>query len=971
MLKTLDSAPLKSKVEAFEKDLRKRVRGDLHLDEMSRGLYATDASIYQKFPLAVFLPLDEEDVKAAVKTASEHEIPILPRGGGTSLGGQAVGAALVMDFSKYMNKLLELNLEEGWVRVQPGIVRDELNEMIAKHGLHLSIDPSTANRANVGGMIGNNSSGTKSIIYGKMVDQMLESKVLLANGEVMECKELSPDEYEEKKRGDTREALIYTEFQKIVEENREEIDKRYPKIMRRVQGYNLDEFHKTERWNLSKLITGSEGTLALLLEAKVKLQPLPKEKILCVGHYSELLESIKAVPGMVKHQPSAVEILDHGVIELARKNLDMAPLCSFIEGDPAAILIVEFFGDDKDEIIRRAEGMVKDLESQGLGYAYPLFTEADEQERIWTLRKNGLGLMLGMKGERKPIPFIEDAAVPVEVLPEYIDQVLKICEKHEAPVIMYAHASVGLIHVRPILDLRRQDDIDRMKGVADDTFALVKSFGGSWSGEHGDGRVRSAYIEPFFGTQIYRQFQEIKNLFDPQGLMNPGNIIDAVAIDQNLRFGTDYRTSEHKEYFKFRDDGNFFEAVHMCNGVGACRKKNVGTMCPSYMATLDEEHSTRGRANALRLAMSGQLGPDGKTSERLHDVLDLCLSCKACKSECPSNVDMAKLKSEFLQGYYDKHGLKLADRLIAASAKAAKFNSGLLAPLVNAVQRTFIFRKVLEWVAGIDARRKLPSYTREPFPKWFYRHHQSNGKGIKSKRVVLFDDTYINYHEPNIGRAATELLESCGYEVILAQAGCCQRPRISHGLLKLANRDGLKTLRALDKFIKEGLEVVVCEPSCATALTDDLPDLIDDEELGIRIAEHVTMIDVFIAREIKAGNISPKFNSPSKDILIHGHCHQKAIFSTNAMKDVLGRIKGLTVREINSGCCGMAGAFGYEKKHYDLSQKIGGDRLYPAIRDRDENTTVVACGFSCRHQLLDAFGFKPKHWVEVVKADNR
>ncbi len=967
MLKPLEATQLDSKVKAFEIELRKSVRGDLYTDEMSRGLYATDASIYQMFPVAVFLPLDEEDVKTAVKIAFEHRIPILPRGGGTSLGGQTVGAALVLDFSKYMNKLLELNVDECWVRVQPGIVRDELNVMLADHGLHLSIDPATANRANVGGMIGNNSSGTKSIIYGKMVDQVIEAKVLLANGEVMEYKELSPEEYEEKKKGDTREALIYTEFQKIVRDNREEIERRYPKILRRVQGYNLDEFHKSKRWNLAKLITGSEGTLITLLEAKVKVQPVPKEKILCVAHYADLIESIKAVPWIVKHQPSAVEILTGGVIKLARDNHNLAPLCSFIEGSPAAVLIVEFFGDDKEELLQHAKEMAKDLTGKELGYNYPIFSDADDQERIWTVRKNSLGCMLGMKGERKPLPFIEDAAVPVEVLPEYIEKVLKICEKHETPVIMYAHASVGLIHVRPILDLRKQADIDRMKGIADDTFALVKSYGGSWCGEHGDGRVRSAYLERYFGVEIYQQFKEIKYLFDPQGLMNPGNIVDALPIDHNLRFGTNYKLNRHKENFKFRDDGNFFEAVHMCNGVGACRKKNVGTMCPSYMATLDEEHTTRGRANALRLAMSGQLGPDGMTSERLHDVLDLCLSCKACKSECPSNVDMAKLKSEFLQGYYDKHGLKIIDKLIAASSKAAKFNSGLLAPFVNYIQRTYIFRKAFEWLTGIDARRKLPAYAREPFPKWFQTNKKSNGKENKIKRVVLFDDTYINYHEPHIGRAATELLESCGYEVILAQAGCCQRPRISHGLLKLAKDDGLKTLRKLDEFIKDDLDIVVCEPSCATAMIDDLTDLIDDEELGKRIKEHVTMIDIFISREIKKGNISPKFVSNSKDILIHGHCHQKAIFSTSAMKDVLGYIDGIKVNEINSGCCGMAGAFGYEKKHYDLSQKIGGERLYPAIHNRDDGATVVACGFSCRHQILDAFDFTPKHWVEVVR----
>ena len=951
--------------QSMVQELKNAIKGDVLFDEYSLGMYATDASIYQIKPLAVVLPKDESDVKKAVEIARKRGVKILPRGGGTSLAGQTVAEALILDFSKYMNKILELNVAERWVRVEPGLVRDELNEELSKHGLHFAPDPATSSRANVGGMVGNNSSGTKSILYGKTVDHILAAKVLLADGTELLLESLSPEAYREKTQNQTREGEIYRKFREIIRDNAEEIKLKFPKVMRRVGGYNLDEFVYTDCWNLAKLVTGSEGTLAVTLEVKLNLEPLPKYKSVAVVHFDELLDAITAVQPMLFYHPSAVEILDRTVLHLSAENLTARQHCHFIEGDPAAILIVEFYGHTLEEVMDRPSKMIAELKQLGLGYAYPLFAEGKSYDDVWIVRKKGLGLMLGIKGEKKPLPFIEDAAIPVEVLPEYIDKVLKICAKHHTEVSMYAHASVGVIHVRPILDLRSEEDITNLKNIADETFELVMAYGGSWCGEHGDGLVRSAYNERFFGTQIYAAFKQTKQLFDPENLMNPGKIVDAQTIEKNLRYGAEYKDREVKTEFQYRSENSFREAVHMCSGVGECRKILGGTMCPSFKATRDEEHSTRGRANALRLAMSGQLDRDGLTSKRLHQVMDLCLSCKACKSECPSNVDMAKMKSDIAQLYYDEHGISIRDRLIRDSAKAAARLAGPFSSLVNAIQKTKAFRYLLEKTAGFDSRRSLPAYTAEPFFKWFARN--GNNGFTSGKKVVLFADTYLNFHEPQIGVSALQLLNSCGYEVILANVGCCQRPKISHGFLREAKKEGLKTVLGLKHFMDQGLKIVVCEPSCASALNDDLPDLIEDKFLAAQLKENVLMIDVFLANEVKAGNLNLELESMEGDLLIHGHCHQKALYGTQASKTLFGKTDHL-VGEIPSGCCGMAGSFGYEKEHYEISEKIGESILFPTVRAKEENATVVANGFSCRHQIEHFTGVKPKHWVEVVRA---
>ncbi len=950
--------------DAFISSLRKELEGEVLNDAYTLGMYATDASIYQLKPVVVVIPKDESDVKKAVVIANEHKISILPRGGGTSLAGQSVGKSMILDFSKHINNVLEINEKERWVRVQPGKVRDELNAELAKYNLHFAPDPATTSRANVGGMVGNNSSGMKSILYGKTVDHVLEARILLADGTECHLQELSAAEYESKANSGGREGEIYSQFKSIVEKNGEEVTKRFPKIMRRVGGYNLDEFVGKEKWNLAKLVTGSEGTLAVTLELKLNLEPLPKHKTVCALHFNSFLDAIGTVGDILKYKPAAVEIIDETVINLSRENLTTKSYCHFIKDNPAAILLVEFYDDDLDRVMQRTQQMADDLKQKGKGYAYPIYGEGKEYNEVLLVRKKGLGLMMGMTGGPKPLAFIEDAAVPVEHLPAYIDQVVKICEKYGTHAAMYAHASVGLIHVRPILDLRKQEDIEKMKSIANETFDLVVKYGGSWSGEHGDGMVRSPFNERFFGSQLYNAFREVKKVFDPDNLMNPGKIVEAEPMDVNLKYGGNYKDQEIASQFHYKAEGNFSESVHMCTGVGECRKTIGGTMCPSFKATRDEEHSTRGRANALRMAMSNQLDDQGLASPRLHKALDLCLSCKACKSECPSNVDMAKMKSDVLQLYYDKHGTKLRDKMIRDSAKASSRLSGMFSGIVNGIQHSSLFRSALDSISGFDKRRILPDYASEPFYKWFDKHGVNQPK--QDKQVVLFADTYLNFHEPNIGISAFELLKACGYEVLLANVGCCQRPKISHGFLREAKKEGQKTLDKLKVYLSKGLNVVVCEPSCASALNEDLPDLIDNAELATQLKGQVMMIDVFLDREIESGRLKHKLQLVEGDISIHGHCHQKALYGTEAMKKTI-QPSGHQVEEIPSGCCGMAGSFGYEKEHYDLSEKIGESILFPKVRALKEGTTLVANGFSCRHQIEHFTGVKPKHWVEVVK----
>jgi FAD/FMN-containing dehydrogenase/Fe-S oxidoreductase len=999
--------------------LRAEVRGDVLDDPLSLGLYATDASFYQITPLAVVVPRNRAALVRAVRIAAEAGAPILPRGGGTSLAGQTVNRAVVLDCSKYMNRLLELNVEEGWARVEPGIVRDELNALLKPHALQFAPDPASGNRANVGGMIATNAAGMRSIRHGMTIDHVLAVDLALSTGEILNLKSLTDAEMNAKCKLRDREGEIYRGFRKIIEANRDEIDARYPKVKRRSGGYAFDAFLSTPPWEMARLVTGSEGTLGVILEARVKLVSVPNYSGMVVVHFTSLREALRAVAPIVGHGPTAVELIDSVIIDVARDNWLTRRLCGFMEGNPRALLVVEDQGASRGEVEPRLDAVIADLRARGLGFAYPKLINDAAQNDVWVMRKNGEALMNSISGDAKPIGFVEDAAVPLEVLPDYIDDVLAICERHGQRVSLYAHASVGLIHVRPMLDLHTRAGLDEMKSLAEEIFRRVVHYKGAWSGEHGDGIVRGGFNERYFGPKLYAAFRELKRLFDPPGLMNPGKVIDTPPMDENQRYGPAYRVSAPATMFHYREQGGFRTAVENCTGVGVCRATLAGVMCPSYRATRDEEHSTRGRANALRLAITGQL-PGGLASDRLHEALDLCLSCKACKSECPTNVDMARLKAEALHARHGERGARLRDRIFRDAARAGRLAAGPHAPLVNAMMTLRPVRAAMDRWFGLEARRALPTYARERLSTWFARRAVGRGydptlaSAGARPHVALFCDTFIEYHEPHVGRAAVEVLEAAGYEVVLARAGCCQRPAISKGFLDVARREGERTMRALDALTgpqnskletrnsELGLPILVIEPSCASALADDLPDLIEDETLGRRVAARVKPIDQFLEEELAAGRCTLpwrvpifKFQVSSSErrsvthagdsrkefdnsqletrnlrlgtILLHGHCHQKALFGTAPTLALLSRIPGAEVRELETGCCGMAGSFGYEKEHYDLSLKIAADRLLPALREAPEGASVAACGFSCRHQIADLAHRPARHAIELVR----
>ena len=665
-----------STLSQLRSELGRKIKGDLLWDDMSRALFSTDASIYQQTPIGVVLVKDATDILQAVRTGVKYGTQILPRGGGTSLAGQTVTRGLVIDDSKYMTSVLETNREERWARIQPGIILDNLNHALQSEGLFFAPDVATSSRATVGGMMGNNSAGTRSVRYGHTVEHVLEMEIVLSSGEQLHLEELNKEELEAKCRQSDREGEIYRTVRDIVSRNREEIVRRFPDLPRRVAGYNLNKLLDEEHFNLASLVVGSEGTLAFVTEARVNLEVVPSHRMICVLHYDSLITSIDAVKHILRYRPTAVEIIDRYGLELALANPEAARLVKqFVQGDPDAVLMVEFSGHTQEEIRDSFRQLQNDPQLSRMHYHIFEAWEDHQQAWVWGVRKNALGLLLGMKGDGKPLPFIEDSCVPVEHLSSYIREVLDLCKELGRPAAMYAHASVGVIHVRPILNLKQEEDVRILKEISERTFKLVQKYGGAFSGEHGDGLVRSYSNPEFYGEQLMQAFREVKKVFDPRGLMNPGKILESHDIVTDLRIHPDYVPSVPPTHFHFRKDRGFDRAVEMCTGVGHCRKTLGGTMCPSYIATRDEEHSTRGRANALRMAMSGQLGTDSLTSKRLYDVLDLCLECKACKTECPSNVDMARLKAEFLSGYYEKHGVPFGKRLVAGTRKAAEMGS--------------------------------------------------------------------------------------------------------------------------------------------------------------------------------------------------------------------------------------------------------------------------------------------------------
>lgn len=952
----------------LEQELQRKLRGEVAFDDMTRHIYSTDASLYEIQPLGVITPRDENDVIQTLRTAAKYDVAILPRGGGTSLAGQTVGEALVLDCSKHMTAVREVNVEERWARVEPGIVRDVLNAQLKPLGLHFTPDVATSSRATVGGMIGNNSAGTHSIVYGKTVDQVIALRALLADGEIAEFKALAPEEYEKKCNQEDLEGNLYREVRRLVNANAEEIRARFPQVMRRAGGYNVDLLLDEEHWNLAKIVCGCEGTLAFVTEAKIRLEPLPKATALLMAHFRDNFEAVAAVESMLKYNPAAVELLDSPILRLAVQNLEVRKYCTFVEGEPEALLMIEFFGDTPEEVMARLEPAHAELVQQHRAYACTRALSAKEQANVWHVRKASLGLLQGLKSDFKPTEFIEDAAVPIAVLPQYLREVVDLVHRHEREVTMYAHVSVGLTHVRPFLNLKQAEDVKIMRSISEGVLDLVLKYGGMMSGEHGDGLVRSYLNEKFFGPKLYQAFREIKRAFDPQGRLNPGKIVDAQGIEENLRIAqhvNGHAAHEPHTHFHYLEDRGFTRAVEMCTGVGECRKVLGGTMCPSYMVTRDEEHSTRGRANALRAAMTGKLGTQSWGDKRLYEVFELCLACKGCKAECPSNVDMAKLKYEFLAHYYDEHTIPFATYLFAHPEVLGKL-AAPFAGLVNRALQNAGVRKLLQVTLGIDARRTLPTYASETFARWFGKHAAQYGVDDARPRVALFNDTFMNYHEPEIGIAAVRVLEAMGYRVVLAQAGCCGRALISNGLLRTARRRAETIVERLAELAERNIPVVGCEPSCVSAIKEDYLDLVRDLPKAKRVAENFFLIEEFIARNWDEQKHAARFKPLQGEVLYHGHCHLKSLFGTATSKEALTQVAGCNVHEVDSGCCGMAGAFGYEKKHYEISMKIGEQRLFKQVNDTPNEQRLAANGFSCRHQIEHGTGRKAKHAIEIL-----
>ena len=946
-------------------ELNLQVQGEVRFDKMSRALWSTDASIYQIEPVGVVLPKTKDDIIAVLETAQKYGVSVLPRGGGTSLAGQTVGESIVLDFSRYMRDVVEINPEEGWVRTQPGIILDELNRILAPHNVLFAPDPSTSSRGNVGGALGNNSCGAHSIMWGKTVDNVHELDVILSNGDTTTFGQLSGDSLEAKMRGSGFEGDIYRSLFEIGEGNRDEILSRYPKIQRRVSGYNLDEFVSGSNFNMARFVVGSEGTLVTITEAKLRVVPVPKYKGLAVLHCMELIESMEATVAALDLDPSAIELIGSMIIRQAQSNLSYSRITDFIEGEPEALLAIELVANSEKELAHKFDLLKEMISKGGWGYSLVWLTKDADQEKVWDVRKAGLGLMMNVPGDAKPLPFVEDTAVSPHVLPDFVRRFDSIVRKHGTEAGYYGHASVGCLHIRPLINLKNQEGIDRMVAISDEISDLVLEFGGSMSGEHGDGLVRSGYNEKMFGSQIYQAFRDVKTAFDPKKIMNPGKIVDSPPMTDNLRYGSTYGTLSPQTGFAFAEEGSFATAIEMCNGQGACRKVHGGTMCPSYMATRDEEHSTRGRANALRAAMSGAISTDMLTSERLYQVMDLCLECKACKAECPSNVDMAKLKYEFLNIYHQENGYGLNNRFFGNVDLLSKMGA-FFAPISNWMMNTSFSKQLLEKTIGIDKRRQLPNFAPQTFQQWFRSRVDTETPKNPKGMVVLFPDTTTNYNHPELGIATVNILEKLGYEVILPNSRCCGRPMLSNGMMSQAKANVDFNISSIYPFVEKGAKLVGIEPSCALGFISDFSDLASEPEKAKEISENTMLIEDFFLYATKEEDF--QFTNPPQNqkVVFHGHCHQKALVGTTSAMEVLKTIPGLEPVEIKSGCCGMAGSFGFYKDHFDISMQIGEDTLFPAIREENDDVIVVSEGVSCRQQIEQGTQRKTKHLVEVL-----
>ncbi|MBK6966863.1 MAG: FAD-binding protein [Bacteroidales bacterium] len=958
-------------------ELRTRLKGDLFTGDSMRILYATDASAYRELPAAVCRPKDEDDLKELIAFSVKTKLPLIPRTAGTSLAGQVVGNGLVADVSKYMTRVLELNVEEHWVRVQPGVVLDELNKMLEPHGLFFGPETSTSNRCMVGGMVGNNSCGSHSLVYGSTRDHTLEIKALLSDGSEAVFGPLSSMDFSRKCELQNLEGSLYRSVREMLinPANQDEIRAQYPdpEIERRNTGYALDLLLESEpftpgkpEFNFCRLLAGSEGTLAFSTEIKLNLVPLPpKEKALICIHCQTLEDAFKGNLVALRHKPVAVELIDNYILERTKGNIEQRKNRFFIQGEPAAILVVELALDSREAIDLLAAELEADMRQEGFGYHFPVVYGGDIN-KVWALRKAGLGLLSNVPGDKKPVAVIEDTAVNPAVLPDYMTDFRAMLAELGLDCVFYAHIATGELHLRPVLDLKDPKDVELFHTVALETARLVKKYRGSLSGEHGDGRLRGEFIPLMLGDHNYALLKELKTTWDPQGIFNPGKITDTPVMNASLRYEPGVKTKEIDTIFDFSESLGIVRAAEQCNGSGDCRKSEqfAGTMCPSFQATRDENTTTRARANILREFLTRSEKTNPFDHQEIYEIMDLCLSCKGCKSECPSNVDIAKYKAEFLQHYYDANGVPLRARMIAWITSFNKLGS-ILPAFYNFFLKNPFLSGMMKKTLGFAPERSIPLLYKTTLRSWQRKNNENPAGG---RLVYLFADEFTNYNDVEVGIRAIQALNKLGYRVEIPGATESGRTFLSKGLTRKAKKIAEKNIGLLASLITDEAPMIGIEPSAILTFRDEYIDLTQGslKEKAIGLAKNCLLFDDFIMREVNDGRINKaQFTSDQRSIRLHGHCHQKSLASTASTKQMLTLPANYRVDEIKSGCCGMAGSFGYEAEHYEVSMKVGELVLFPEVRKTAADTTIAAPGTSCRHQIMDGTGRKALHPVEV------
>ncbi len=946
--------------------LARELEGEVRFDAATRGRYSTDASIYQIAPRGVVLPKSIVDVETALGIAREQGISVIARGGGTSQAGQTVGRGLVIDNSKYLGQVSELDVGARTAWVEPGVVLDELNRKLKPFGLWFPVDISTSSRATIGGMAANNSCGSRSLRYGIMADNVLAIEGLLANGERVTFEEVPGNLGTV--AGSAQYLGIVQKLRAIAASNADEIGERFARLTRRVGGYNLDSIDPAGH-NMARLVIGSEGTLAYFTRIKLALQPLPRHKVLGVCHFPTFREAMASAQHIVQLGPCAVELVDRSILDLAQAIPAFREILPrFVQGRPEALLLVEFSGDEPAPQLAGLDRLDELMADLGLPDSVVRIVEPAAQSEVWEIRTAGLNIAMSMKGDGKPVSFIEDCAVPLEHLADYTERLNEVFARHGTSATWYAHASEGCLHVRPILNLKQEQGVRAMRQIAEEAFAMVRAYKGSHSGEHGDGLVRSEFHEAMFGQRLVRAFEEVKDSFDPDGLLNPGKIVHAPRMDDRslLRYPPDYGALPLEPALDWSAWGGFLGAAEMCNNNGACRKAVGGVMCPSFRLMRDEQHVTRGRANTLRLALSGQLGAEALTSQALYETLELCVSCKGCKRECPTGVDMARMKIEVLHHRARRHGLSPRQRLIAYMPRYARFASRI-APLANLRNHWPLAARVGERLLGLSAKRSLPAWQAKPY------RPAANGPVTDRPAVVLFADTFSSWFEPDNAHAAERVLQAAGFQTVNATPPgerplCCGRTFLSVGLVGQARAEARRTLEALGPWLERGLAVVGLEPSCLLTFRDELAAILPGAQADL-LMERAFLLEEFLARDDHSKELQPRLgNTPWSKALLHGHCHQKAFGAMGAVEAALRLVPGLAVETIESSCCGMAGAFGYEAEHFEASLGMAERSLLPAVRRAAADSVIVANGTSCRHQIKDGAGRDAIHVARVLAA---